>query len=171
MPNEPLTFSYTNPTEAAVVVAAVDHFTSTGIAAEDLAVVTPYAAQAKLLASLLLERAAHFAQVEVDSVDGFQGREKDIVLFSTVRSNLQGSIGFLSDRRRLNVAITRARRGLVIFGDGNTLANGSTDWAEFLKWCRKNRVVISVRDLEGKRRAQDNLDVHGAPGEEAYFGD
>lgn len=61
------------------------------------------------------------AKVEVNTVDGYQGREKEIIIISMVRSNKNGRIGFLSDLRRLNVSLTRARRKLVIIGDSETL--------------------------------------------------
>jgi superfamily I DNA and/or RNA helicase len=59
--------------------------------------------------------------LEIDSVDGFQGREKEAVVLSLVRSNLEGEVGFLADVRRMNVALTRARRKLLIVGDSATL--------------------------------------------------
>jgi superfamily I DNA and/or RNA helicase len=59
----------------------------------------------------------------VDTVDGFQGREKEAVIISLVRSNPTEEIGFLGDTRRMNVAMTRARRRLVVIGDSATLAN------------------------------------------------
>ena len=61
--------------------------------------------------------------LEIDSVDGFQGREKEAVVLSLVRSNPEGEIGFLADVRRTNVALTRARRKLIVVGDSATLAN------------------------------------------------
>jgi superfamily I DNA and/or RNA helicase len=70
--------------------------------------------------------------VEVDTVDAFQGREKDAVLVSLTRSNAEGEVGFLSDLRRMNVAITRARRHLFVVGDSATLA-GHPFYARFIE--------------------------------------
>lgn len=73
--------------------------------------------------------------LEVRSVDGFQGREKDVIVISAVRSNRQGRLGFLKDWRRLNVAITRARSGLIVIGDENTLAHDD-NWKAFIDWTK-----------------------------------
>ena len=72
-------------------------------------------------------------------MDGYQGREKEVIIFSCVRSNSQGSIGFLSDWRRLNVAITRPRRGLIVLGNQKTLAV-DPNWACYLEWIHKNNL-------------------------------
>ena len=61
-------------------------------------------------------------QISVGSVDGFQGQERDVIVISMVRDNDQGTIGFLRDLRRMNVAITRARMKLIILGNADTLA-------------------------------------------------
>ena len=71
----------------------------------------------------LLRQQLDLPAVEIDSVDGFQGREKEAVVISLVRSNQLGEIGFLSDVRRMNVAMTRARRLLLIVGDSATLSS------------------------------------------------
>ncbi|OIW18971.1 hypothetical protein TanjilG_09165 [Lupinus angustifolius] len=80
-------------------------------------------------------------EVNVRSVDGFQGGEEDVIIISTVRCNENGSIGFLSDRRRVNVALTRARHCLWILGNGTTLLNSKSVW-KTLVIDAKNRGVF-----------------------------
>eukprot|EP00927_Polykrikos_kofoidii_P044347 TRINITY_DN38339_c0_g1_i1.p1 TRINITY_DN38339_c0_g1~~TRINITY_DN38339_c0_g1_i1.p1 ORF type:complete len:1295 (+),score=223.13 TRINITY_DN38339_c0_g1_i1:147-3887(+) len=81
------------------------------------------------------------SDLEIASVDHFQGREKDLVVFSAVRNNGAGRIGFLSDWRRLNVMLTRARRGLVVVGNAWTLRN-DTFWRKWLAWCAAHNVIV-----------------------------
>jgi hypothetical protein len=106
-----------NPREARLVVRKVQQLVEAGVSSSDIAVIAPYAAQVRLVRELLAD-----SEVEVDTVDGFQGREKEAVLVSLVRSNAEGDIGFLADIRRTNVALTRARRKLLVIGDSATLA-------------------------------------------------
>uniref|UniRef100_A0A7R9UH85 RNA helicase n=1 Tax=Pinguiococcus pyrenoidosus TaxID=172671 RepID=A0A7R9UH85_9STRA len=80
-------------------------------------------------------------QVEVNTVDGFQGREKPLVVFSSVRSNSGSRVGFLSDWRRLNVALTRPREGLVVLGDPRTLKSDAT-WSAYVRWCQNKGFVV-----------------------------
>ncbi len=110
--------SRNNPGEADVVVRKVHELLAAGVAPSEIAVITPYAAQARLLRTLIGN-----AVIEIDTVDGFQGREKEAVVISLVRSNTTGEVGFLADTRRTNVALTRARRKLIVIGDSSTLAN------------------------------------------------
>jgi ATP-dependent RNA/DNA helicase IGHMBP2 len=115
---EPDGESRRNPQEAALVVRKVRLLLDNGVAPQDIAVIAPYAAQVRLLRNEL-----PIAGLEIDSVDGFQGREKEAVVISLVRSNPAGEIGFLGDIRRMNVALTRARRKLLVVGDTATLAH------------------------------------------------
>jgi superfamily I DNA and/or RNA helicase len=115
---EPDGESRMNPAEAELVVKQVQQLLAGGLAARDLAVITPYAAQARHLREQLA-----IEGLEIDTVDGFQGREKEAVVISLVRSNATGEIGFLADTRRMNVALTRARRKLIIIGDSATIAS------------------------------------------------
>lgn len=90
----------------------------------DVGIISPYKVQTQYLRQQIRKREEFrpFRQViSVNTVDGFQGQERDIILISLVRSNENGQIGFLSDLRRMNVAMTRARMKLMIFGDKETL--------------------------------------------------
>ena len=92
----------------------------------DVGVISPYRAQVQYLRSLIKKK-QNFKPfrhlITVNTVDGFQGQERDIILISLVRSNDEGQIGFLRDLRRMNVAITRARMKLIILGDAQTMAH------------------------------------------------
>lgn len=150
--------------------------------ASDIGIISPYAAQTKYLSWLFsprpldegdyngsvgvsvasqrltrllgAHRAADATRVEVNTVDGFQGREKSVIILSTVRSNKTGHIGFLTDKRRLNVALTRAKDALFVVGNEKTLrmatmsewkaadvdADGDV-WRNYLTWMRGNGLV------------------------------
>jgi len=112
---EPDGDSRLNPLEADLVVKKVNELLEHGISAENIAVISPYSAQVKLLREKIKQ------EIEIDSVDGFQGREKEVIIVSLVRSNSDGDVGFLADTRRMNVAMTRARRKLIVIGDSATI--------------------------------------------------
>lgn len=118
-----------NPRQAARVAAEVRRLLSRGVAPGDVAVIAAYDAQVRMLRELLAAERA--AGLEVGTVDGFQGREKEAVVVDTVRSNDTGEIGFLSDTRRMNVALTRARRFLLVIADSATLGRHPF-YADFL---------------------------------------
>ena len=105
-----------NLSEAQLANQKVIELLACGLAEADIAVISPYSAQVRLLRECILQ-----TDVEIDSVDGFQGREKEVVIVSLVRSNLENEIGFLKDVRRMNVAMTRARRKLIVIGDSATI--------------------------------------------------
>ena len=126
---EPTTRSLFNDGEAGLIVARVRALLALGLSPRELAVITPYSAQAHRLRERV--EALH-PEVEVDTVDAFQGREKDAILVSLTRSNGEGQLGFLTDLRRMNVALTRARRHLFVVGDSATLS-GHPFYARFIE--------------------------------------
>jgi ATP-dependent RNA/DNA helicase IGHMBP2 len=115
---EPDGESRRNPAEAELVGKQIEALIDSGVAPREIAVIAPYAAQVRLLREQL-----RIDGLEIDTVDGFQGREKEVVVISLVRANATGEIGFLGDTRRMNVALTRARRKLIVIGDSATIAN------------------------------------------------
>ncbi len=130
--------SKSNMDEAAMVVRIVNDLLTPGdISAQDIGVISPYSGQVRLIRQLFDET---IEGLEIKSVDGYQGREKEIIVLSTVRSNESGTVGFLSNYRRLNVALTRAKRGLIVIGDDRTLRNDST-WASWLDWISDSNLM------------------------------
>ena len=115
------TGSRENEEEAKVVCLYIKTLIQQGIDHEMIGVITPYNSQINMIKNHCI--AEKLPKVEVCSVDGFQGREKDIIIISMVRSNESRSIGFLSERRRLNVALTRAKRHVALICDSNTLSS------------------------------------------------
>ncbi len=126
-----------NPGQALWIQSWVDLLLKHGLRAEHLGVIAPYEDQVKLLRGLLPE------DVEVKTVDGFQGREKEVIFLSLVRSNPAGELGFLKDQRRLNVALTRARRKLVIVGDRHTLQHDPL-YRDLLHHLQQRNAVVDL---------------------------
>lgn len=131
-----------NRQEAHLVVAKVRQLVEAGVEAQGIAVIAPYAAQVRYLRDQLAQTAGAMT-VEVDTVDGFQGREKEAVIISTVRSNGKGEIGFLGDERRMNVALTRAKRKLIVIGDSATLGS-SQFFGQLLEYFQTHGKYSSV---------------------------
>ena len=128
-----------NPEEARLVKKIVEKLISAGMQQKDIGVITPYKDQEDLLQKLLP------SDVEVKTVDGFQGREKEVIILSTVRSNKEGDIGFLEDLRRLNVAITRPKRKLIVVGDSQTLSSHKT-YKRLIEYI-KNQGKLITKDV------------------------
>ena len=142
---------YTNPAEAKIIAKIIGEridFLNEGIQIldykgervcrlEDLGVITPYKAQIDCIKKQIIDELVDHAlidrakvinmveKIEIDTVDSFQGRDKEIIFYSFVRSNPEYKIGFLNEMRRLNVTITRAKRLLIMVGDSQTLTNTS----------------------------------------------
>lgn len=109
-----------NQGEVDIVELHIKALTEAGVKAKDIAVIAPYNLQVDLLRQKL---SARHPELEIKSVDGFQGREKEAVVLSLVRSNRKGEVGFLAEDRRINVAVTRARRQIAVVCDTQTVQN------------------------------------------------
>lgn len=142
------TFSRYNPEEALILREHLLKLIN-ACALEDrtlpsIALITPYREQVlhlenmaredSILAPLFEPEIGSDKKITINTVDGFQGQERDVVYISLVRSNAKGEIGFLSDYRRMNVAMTRARKLLVVVGDSGTIGNNKF-YQEFLNYC------------------------------------
>ncbi|NWS29560.1 SMBP2 protein, partial [Polioptila caerulea] len=109
-----------NPGEVQLVGLHIQALVDAGVKAKDIAVVAPYNLQVDMLRQHLCH--SH-PELEIKSVDGFQGREKEAVILSFVRSNRKGEVGFLAEERRINVAVTRARRQVAVVCDSHTVGS------------------------------------------------
>ncbi|KAL3687345.1 hypothetical protein R1sor_013654 [Riccia sorocarpa] len=136
-----------------------------GISRTSVGIITPYASQVDELSRKLCEgdedslKQFPNLQVEIKTIDGFQGSERDVILFSTVRANTEGEIGILTESRRLNVALTRARYCLWIIGHAVTLG-GSRDgiWTRLLNDARSRNCFKDVREDEDMLKSYQHLE-------------
>jgi len=105
-----------NEGEARLALYLYQELRSAGVPAKSMALLSPYVAQVRLLKQM----GGLDEGIEIGSIDGYQGREKEAIILSLVRSNDKGEVGFLGDTRRMNVGMTRARRLLIVLGDSTT---------------------------------------------------
>ncbi|KAG6370711.1 P-loop containing nucleoside triphosphate hydrolase protein [Boletus reticuloceps] len=174
--------SRVNWNEAQIVCSVVEDLLLKNeyLRGEDVGIIAPYVAQVSLLTRLLNSdekyrkrfsttlgdhRKLQLHNIDIKTVDGFEGREKEVIIFSTVRNNPSGQIGFLADRRRLNVGLTRAKRGLFIIGSISTLkeskvtkgrsgkadfvptpcgGRGSEAWKRYTQYLVEQRMVLQL---------------------------
>ncbi len=125
-----------NPVEVSWVLKITEDLLEAGeLTKKDIGIITPYAGQVRAIRNSMDEK---LDDVEVRTVDGYQGREKEVIIFSCVRSNPEGNVGFLAEPRRLNVALTRAKRGLIVIGDPATLRSDK-NWQAWLEYIRNSK--------------------------------
>lgn len=124
--------SHSNNFEAQFVVALCRYLLQQGYTASQITILTPYTGQLLLLRQLMRERQATFDGVRVTSIDNYQGEENDIVLLSTVRSNNEGRVGFTNVSNRVCVALSRAKKGMYVFGNFEMLEKHSDLWRKIL---------------------------------------
>jgi regulator of nonsense transcripts 1 len=137
--------SYLNRAEAANVEKLVTAFLKAGATPDQVGVVTPYEGQRAHIVSHMVRagtlRSKLYEEIEVASVDSFQGREKDWIIMSCVRSNEHQGIGFLADPRRMNVALTRAKYGVIVLGNPRVLSKNAL-WNNLLGHFKSNDCLV-----------------------------
>ncbi|KIK55179.1 hypothetical protein GYMLUDRAFT_176062 [Collybiopsis luxurians FD-317 M1] len=169
--------SRVNLNEAHIVASVVEDLllNNDNLSGQDIGIIAPYVAQISLLTKLFNtdadyrkrfnavlgeHRAMQIPNIEIKTVDGFEGREKEVIIFSTVRNNSGGYIGFLADRRRLNVGLTRAKRGLFVVGSMDTLqrgkigqssdgvgkiGKGAESWRRYMRYVGEQGVIVNLQ--------------------------
>ncbi|CAN6253759.1 unnamed protein product [Urochloa humidicola] len=144
--------SLINPVEAAAVARIVQRLFKESVEkrkAIRVGVVSPYKGQVRAIQEKLAVGAYAMHDgfsVKVRSVDGFQGAKEDVIIFSSVRSNAAGKIGFLADINRTNVALTRAKHCLWILGNAKTLASGKTIWRQIVTDAKERGRFFDAKD-------------------------
>ncbi|GEQ66483.1 hypothetical protein JCM33374_g146 [Metschnikowia sp. JCM 33374] len=139
--------SYLNRVEAMNVEKIISKLFLDGVRPDQIGVITPYEGQRAYIAhymqlnTSIASKRAQYEEVEIQSVDAFQGREKDFIILSCVRANEDRSIGFLSDPRRLNVALTRAKYGMVVLGNPRSLSRNKL-WNRLLVHYRERGCLV-----------------------------
>ncbi|XP_061409775.1 regulator of nonsense transcripts 1 isoform X1 [Lethenteron reissneri] len=137
--------SYLNRTEASNVEKITTRLLKAGAKPDQIGIITPYEGQRSYLVQYMqFSGSLHaklYQEVEIASVDAFQGREKDFIILSCVRANEHQGIGFLNDPRRLNVALTRAKYGVIIVGNPKALSKQPL-WNHLLNYYKEQKVLV-----------------------------
>uniref|UniRef100_A0A8D0GXF9 Immunoglobulin mu DNA binding protein 2 n=1 Tax=Sphenodon punctatus TaxID=8508 RepID=A0A8D0GXF9_SPHPU len=158
-----------NEGEVRLVGSHVQALVEAGVKARDIAVIAPYNLQVDMLREHLCHR---YPELEIKSVDGFQGREKEAVVLSFVRSNRKGEVGFLAEDRRINVAVTRARRQVAVVCDSRTV-NNQAFLKRLVEYMNEHGEVRSafeyLDDIVPENYAHESSQGHGRKGETPKF--
>ncbi|XP_062547272.1 putative helicase MOV-10 [Armigeres subalbatus] len=147
-----LTTSMFNKDEANQVMFYVSDLLNNGINGRqvnqsDIGILSPYARQVTLLKQLCSAKTWH--DIEIGSAEQYQGREKTIIIISTVRSSCN-SVGFLADPKRLNVSLTRAKSLMIVIGNMKTLEQDPL-WEKFIAYCRQNNAIAQAYDSKQRK--------------------
>ena len=139
--------SYFNSTEADAVIKVVRYLKTRNIQNKNIGIITFYGGQREYIRGLINKN--RFENLEIMSVDESQGREKEYIIISCVRSNDYKSVGFLEEYRRLNVAMTRVKNGLIVLGNANNFVKSQL-WCRLVSYFQTNNAIFSG-ELENLR--------------------
>ena len=134
--------SYYNKDEVFAVFKCVNKLIENKVDIKNIGVITFYSGQKQRFYEKINTN-EKYQNLIIDTVDGFQGMEMDYIIISTVRANLYGNLGFLRRKERLNVALTRARKGLIIIGDAKCLAKRPGDFRELIAYYCSNELIVN----------------------------
>ena len=148
--------SYHNSQEVLYVYKCVNELIKNNVELKDIGVLPFYSAQKQRLYEKFYTK-EKYQELKIDSVDGFQGMELDYIILSTVRSNSEGNLGFLKVDNRLNVALTRARKGLIIIGNAKCLAKRPGVFRDLIKFYCANGLILN--NPFGKREVVKKEDI------------
>ena len=132
--------SYKNESEAEIIFQLIPKLIKLKVEIKNIGIITPYNGQ-KALIRRFFESFDDLKDIQIESVDGFQGQEKDFIIVSTVRNNSYGNIGFLKSKRRLNVTLTRAKYGMIILGNCECLSKKNEMWKELINYYNNNNLI------------------------------
>ncbi|CAI8044417.1 Regulator of nonsense transcripts 1 [Geodia barretti] len=152
--------SYLNRSEAVNVEKVVTRLMKSGIKPHQMGIITPYEGQRAYVVQYMQFNGTMsqrlYMEIEVASVDAFQGREKDFIILSCVRANEHQGIGFLNDARRLNVALTRAKYGVVIIGNAKVLTKHPL-WNSLIRDYQERDLLMEGANLTALRKNEMHL--------------
>mgnify|MGYP001412142145 FL=1 len=130
-----------NLNEVYIIEIILSKYLNLGIKSEDIGIITPYWSQV----AVLRETFGDIPNLDISTVDGFQGCEKELIIISFVRSNPEKKVGFLSEIRRINVTVTRAKRCCFVIGDIETLSSDE-NIKSFVDFCQRNSVIVDAEE-------------------------
>lgn len=144
----PTGLSYINRHEYKRLLDIINLLRQLGVDMKEVGLITPYEGQVAMIKHNFLQftqedPSLKFDEIQVSSIDGFQGKEKDFIIFSCVRSNKRSGIGFLNNKNRLNVALTRARKGLVLVGNAGVLMRDEV-WSHYLEFLKYYKLIVDL---------------------------
>ena len=148
--------SFHNLSEVNEIIKVIKYLTECQVSTQDMAVLTPYSGQVRSVSEALGQE--KLSQVRAYTIDGFQGREVDYVVFSTVRCNDYGDLGFTDDKYRMNVLLTRARHGIIGIGCRKTLSLHSELWKEWFEGVKICRTVEDESEDQNKKVGDQRKD-------------
>ena len=157
--------SYYNEQEMYKVYAVVHNLNKAGVQMKDIGVITPYSVQ-KLKLQIEKFYSTRFNDLKIESVDGFQGMEKEYIIITAVRSNIQGKIGFLSSAKRLNVSLTRAKKGLIIIGNYECLSKKNGIWRDLIKFYHSKKLLYKGKLFNLEPIEDEDFELQEIPEDE-----